>query len=739
MRRLLVLAALLPLTILGCGGMGDPDHPAPTPEQGATVEPGAIVEPDLTPAETPRETAERFLTLWREQRFHEMYDFLDSDSQATVDRDQFVRRYRDIAEEARITGIDFEIPPTVLQEATEVPFTVTIHTSFFDDIIQDNTISLRQEMAPTTGGAASNDRDREHPFEWRLSWSPSLIFKELDDHTLVHFFPLIPRRGAIFDRKGRQLALEATVPVIGIVPERISEPERLITELSQALALSPEEVRAQVESDVPEYFFVPVKTLPFGTSQEELQRFYDMVSMGVLVREGTRRIYPFGNSLAHVIGYMGEVNAEQLEDLQTLGFRPGDRIGVLGLEATMEEDLRGERGAILATINREGAIAFTIARKDEKPGTNLHLTIDIDLQIASEAVLGERVGSLVAINPQDNSILAMASYPRFDPNDFITGLTGAQFAALQENPHQPFLHRATLATYPPGSTFKVVTMTAGLEEGEFSPNSTIPCTPTWDGLGPNNPARANWQEIDRGLLTPAEGLMASCNPIFYEMALALDNIDEEILPKYAREFGLGSFTEVDGLDEAPGIVPGPIWKLETLGETWFSGDTVNMGIGQGFVLATPLQIVNMYSALANDAVLRSPLLVAKKGSNDGTIVQEFRAQEIHPLPMSQTTLEAIREGLALVIHDPGGTSYQPFLDSTVDAAGKSGTAEDLPFGSDHVFFVAYANRSDPSIVAIAALEEGESGSIEAAPMVRQILETYIVGPATEDKPDLILN
>ena len=732
MWRLVVLAAFLPLIILGCGGVGDLG-PAPTP----TPEPVATGDPELKPAGTPRETAERFLTLWREQRFQEMYDFLDSDSQATVDRDQFVRRYRDIGEEARITGIGFEIPATVLQEATEVPFTVTIHTSFFDDIVQDNTLSLRQELVPAMGETVGNDR--EHTFEWRLSWSPSLIFKELDDHTLVHFFPLVPRRGAIFDRKGRQLALDATVPVIGIVPEQISDPERLITELSEALVISPEEVRAQVEADVPEYFFVPVKTLPFRTSQEELQRFYDMVSMGVLVREGTRRTYPFGNSLAHVIGYMGEVNAEQLQDLETIGFRPGDRIGVLGLEATMEEDLRGERGAILATITREGAIAFTIARKDEKAGTNLHLTIDIDLQMASEKVLGERVGSLVAINPQDNSILAMASFPRFDPNDFITGLTEAQFAVLQENPHQPFLHRATLATYPPGSTFKVVTMAAGLEEGEFSPESTIPCTPTWIGLGPNNPARANWQDVDRGLLTPAEGLMASCNPVFYEMALALDNIDEEILPKYARGFGLGSFTEVDGLDEAPGIVPEPIWKIETLGETWFSGDTVNMGIGQGFVLATPLQIVNMYSALANDAVLRSPLLVAKKGSNDGTVVQEFKAQEIRPLPMSQTTLEAIREGLTLVIHDPGGTSYRSFLDSTVDAAGKSGTAEDLPFGSDHVFFVAYANRSDPSIVAIAALEEGESGSIEAAPMVRQILETYVVGPATEDKPDLIVN
>jgi len=323
-------------------------------------------------------------------------------------------------------------------------------------------------------------------------------------------------------------------------------------------------------------------------------------------------------------------------------------------------------------------------------------------------------------------VLALASYPRFDPNAFIRGLSGEEFNSLTNNPRQPFLHRPLLATYPPGSTFKVVTTAAGLERGGFSPSSTIHCSPVWTGLGPDFP-KNNWQTVDRGYLTPAQGLMASCNPVFYEMALALDHVDPNILPEFARAFGFGQPTGINGLDEAPGVVPDPQWKKDNRGEPWYSGDSVNMGIGQGFLLVTPLQIANAYSAIAGGGVLRKPLLVKKIAEPGGAAAQELTAQEINPLPVSPSTLEAIREGLTLVTQNPDGTSYQVFAGARVDAAGKSGTAEDLAFGSDHVFFVAYANRSAPSIVALAALEEGESGSREAGPMVRRVLESYVDG------------
>lgn len=691
MRALLVFALVVPLIALACGG--SPPQPEAEPQ-------------------TPLEVAERFLSLWQQKRYSDMYDLISSEAQATIARDKFIDRYEAIAEEATITGIDYQLPSVVGQGATEVPFTVTIHTTFFGDIFQENVIPLTSE-----------GEDPAQP-QLRIQWSPSLILVELDDRSLVHFFPVAPRRGTIFDAKGRELAVDAKVPVIGVVPDLIEDREATIAALAQALQLPPEEVRAQVEADVPSYYFIPIRTLPFGTPLEALQPLYALADLGVVVREEARRIYPHGDAAAHVLGYLREINAEELEELAAKGYEAGDKIGAFGLEGSMEATLAGERGGVLATITPEGTIARTIAEKATKPGLDLHLTIDIDVQKTAEAALGQRVGSIVVMNPSDNSVLALASYPRFDPNSFIQGLSPAQFAELSNDPRQPFLHRPLLATYPAGSTFKVVTMAAGLERGGFSPGSTLPCPPVWYGLGPDFPKK-NWQSYDRGYLTPAQGLMASCNPVFYEMALRLDHEDPNILPEFARAFGFGAPTGIQGLDEAPGVAPGPDWKEEALGEPWYSGDSVNMGIGQGFLLVTPLQLANAYSALADGAVLRRPLLIRKISTADGAAAQEFAAEKIRDLPISTSTLAAIREGLTLVTQNPGGTSYQVFAGSSVDAAGKSGTAEDLAVGSNHVFFVAYANRDNPSVLAIAALEEGESGSREAGPMVRLILEQYI--------------
>jgi len=221
--------------------------------------------------------------------------------------------------------------------------------------------------------------------------------------------------------------------------------------------------------------------------------------------------------------------------------------------------------------------------------------------------------------------------------------------------------------------------------------------------------------------------MASCNPVFYEIALRLDLIDPDILPEFARGFGFGGFTGIDALDEAPGVVPDELWKQENRSEPWYSGDSVNMGIGQGFVLVTPLQIANAYSAIAGDGVLRKPLLVKSIAEAGGAAAQEFTAEEIAPLPISAATLAEIRYGLTLVIQNPGGTSYSVFASSPLDVAGKSGTAEDLAFGANHVFFVAYANSSAPSALTLVALEEGELSSTEAGPKARQALEAALLG------------
>ncbi len=676
----------------------------------ACTQKDAEPSPTATPLPSSSVTADAFLRFWEEGRYSEMYDLLTSSAQAKISREDFIDRYEAIAEEATITGVSTVFEPSPDPTAAELSFSVTISTSFFGDITQTNTMGLLREI----GGG----EDR-----WGIVWEPSLIFSELDDRSLVHFFTDVPQRGTIYDRHGSPLALDTHVQVVGVVNELIVDKEALIPALAEELEMPEEEIRAKLEAGLPSYYFLPLKTMPYGTPPEELQPFYEME--GVVVRPQLQRVYPQGTLAAHTIGYLAEVTAEQLEELAGEGYRPGDMLGASGLEAYFQEELAGERGGTLATITPEGTISRTIAKKEAKPGLDVHLALDIDVQREAEAALGDREGSIIVLDPIDNSVLAIASHPTLDPNDFVAGLSSEDYQSLVSDPREPFFHRAVQATYPPGSTFKAVTMAAGLERGGFTASSTVPCTPAWYGLGAEN-VKHNWQTVDRGPLTLAQGLMASCNPVFYEVALTLDLIDPEILPSFASAFGFGQPTGILGLDEAQGVAPGPTWKAEQYGEPWYSGDSVNMGIGQGFLLVTPLQLANMYSAVARTGVLRTPLLVQRLASADGTTVQEFAAEEINTLPVSQATLDAIHEGLTLVIASPGGTSYGTFLGSSVAAAGKSGTAEDIIF-QDHVFFVAYAPRDDPSIVALVALDEGQSGSLEAGPMVRRVLESYLTG------------
>ena len=709
MRRFILVLVPLAIMSAACSTAGTSD-PSDDPSE---------------PPRNPQEAAERFLTLWQDQRYDDMYDLLSSESRLAIDRQTFVGRYEAIAEEATMTGLDYEVLPRVRSEIEELRYTITIHTTFFGDIAETNAIPVVLEEVFSTAGGSEGE-------SWRVQWTPSAIFSQLDDRSLVNFFTRVPRRGGIYDKNGNELAVDGKLAVVGIVPDLITDSEQVISALVDSLELPAEQIRAEVEADVPSYYFVPIATLAFGTPDSEIEKFRALVDLGVIVREETQRVYPNGSLAAHVIGYMAEVTAEQLEDLADEGFVAGDKIGAAGLEAQLDELLGGERGGLLATVTPEGTIAAEIAQKPAVAGKDVYLCLDVDVQRTAEEALGERVGSIVVLDPRDNCLLAMASFPRFDPNAFYRGLTQAEADALFSDENQPFLHRPVLAEYPPGSTFKVVTMAAGLERGGVSPSDTFHCRPVWDELGEDFEQR-NWQSVDRGFLTPSEGLMASCNTVFFDLAKILDETDEDILPEVTRAFGFGSITGV-GLEEAEGLVPDAEWKGENIGDFWYTGDAINMSIGQGFMLATPIQLANMYSAIASTGILRQPLLIKGIGEPGLAVTEEREAEEIRPLPVSQSTLDAIRHGLTLVTQSPGGTSYQAWLGSSVDAAGKSGTAEDTAFGADHVFFVAYANRSDPSIIALAALEEGKSGSAEAAPMVRAILESYIANQAVANAP-----
>jgi penicillin-binding protein 2 len=683
----------------------EPAAPPAVSDQTATPLPQASAD----------EVAQRYFGLWSVGNFAEMYELLSAGSRQAIAKDRFISRHEGIADEARITAVHIEplSRSTTGDNHADVAYAITFTTSIWGDLRQENSLPLAKQ----TDG-------------WRVEWAPSLIFRELTGANLVRTVVETPRRGAILDRNGRPLAVTSDVPTVGtaknlinvagIVPDR----GKLITYLAGKLELPAGQIYAMVDDPKVQYdVFIPLKTLAPGTPQALIDELEG--TPGVVIQRTSRRTYPLGVNAAHVVGYVAPINAEQLERLKNDGYQTGDLVGNVGLEEAYEARLAGQRGARLTIITPEGGQVAELAKRPGKPAQDVVTTIDSAAQQALVAALGERVGSAVLLDPRDNSVVAMASYPAFDPNLFVAGISQQDVARLVNDARRPFMNRAIAATYPPGSTFKVITSAAGLERGGFTAGTRVDCTPVWTGLGPSNPKR-NWTTYNEGSLTIAEGLMRSCNPVFYEIGLRLDRTDPNILTQFATAFGFGRSTGLNGLEDAAGVAPGPEWKKKNLNDEWYSGDSVNMAIGQGYVLATPLQVANAYSAIANGSVLRSVVLVKElREAGMPRVVETFATKELGRLPISQTTLNVLRQGTTMVTQDARGTANYAFAGSRLDAAGKSGSAEDRG-AQTHALFAGYAPRNAARGVAVVVLDDGNSGSLEAGPIVRRILESWVL-------------
>jgi len=699
--------------------------PAGAPVTGTVVEgasgPGrSPITPLPTAAATPKpsansaETVQKYVEFWQQQQYGAMYDLLSGAARQSISRDKFVARYEGIADEASITAIAPAFTPPADKQADQVPLSVTYTTSLFGDLRQDLLMPLQREADG-----------------WRVQWSPSLIFKALGASNLVHKYTDVPQRGAILARDGQPLAITAAVGVVGTSraimnnPSAVRDKQATLNALSQRLGISVADIQKKLDDpSISADYFIAIKTLPYNEPPD--QRAAIEAIPGAIVQDTPQRVYPLGPTTAHVVGYVAHITAEQLKDLAAQGYGPDDVVGATGLEASFEQQLAGTRGLRLAIITPDGQTVQDLANHPGAPASEVVTTIDVKAQQGAEAAMkaGKQSGSLIMLDPNDNSVIAMVSQPSFDPNLFVQGLTTEQQAQLFDEKQKPLLNRATTATYPPGSTFKVVTAAAGLERGGLTPQSRLPCPPVWYGLGQNLP-KANWRPDNLGDITVTDALMTSCNPVFYQIGLNLDRTDPNILPGFASAFGYGRPTGINGLVEGSGLDPNPDWKLKTLKEPWFTGDSVNMAIGQGYVLVTPLQLANAYSGIVRNGDLRSPLLVRElRPAVAGAASQQFQSKQLGQMPVSAATFQVIKDGMTRVVQDPRGTAYSTFQGSRLDAAGKSGTAEDQGL-QDHVDFVAFAPRSAPKAVAVVFLDEGKSGSLEAGPIVRRALETYL--------------
>ncbi|HEY7060242.1 MAG TPA: penicillin-binding transpeptidase domain-containing protein [Chloroflexota bacterium] len=417
----------------------------------------------------------------------------------------------------------------------------------------------------------------------------------------------------------------------------------------------------------------------------------------VLAAPGTGRAYPGGSLAAHALGYVEKASAPASPDQA-----PAEQ-GAVGLERWGEQYLAGTPGGKLVITSTSGAERAVVAERPPMTGATLELTLDADLQRRAEALLDGRVGALVALDARDGSVLALASSPGFVPAKRSAGETASE-SALRD--------RATQGLYPAASVFKVVVMGSALESGESDPAAQFRCTGLWTGLGDGS-ALEDSVAGGHGTITLADGLVRSCNTVFYELGKRLNAVDPLLVPRVARAFGLGAPTGLVGLDEAAGTVPDPRTPR----------DAVELAIGHGGLEVTPLQIAHLFAALATDGTLRTPVLVRQVVAADGRVLRAQTSEAQGTLPLSDEHRAAIQAAMRGVVADPRGTAAGAFRAFAVPVAGKTGSAEEGP-PPLHAWFAGYAPADAPQIVAVAFVEHGGGGGETAAPLVRGLLETY---------------
>jgi penicillin-binding protein 2 len=734
---ILLVATVFP-SLAACGALGRGPQPAPTateapvsptPEVGAsptaaaptvapvvaapTVAATATTAAPPTAAATPAAqalgaTVTSYVNDWQSGKYADMYKLLSLTAQQSITETKFVQRYSDIADGVDQTGVSVlpslptDLTPTGNPPSITVPFHVTYHLAVLGDVEEDNQMSLVLENG-----------------NWKVNWTPGLIFKDLTATRVVRYDPVNPKRGSVLDRNGNILAEDGTILTVGVVPGQIKNEADLLQKLSAYLKIPSDQIKKAYAGAQPTWF-VPIKDLPAGDSQTAQTQLGSLP--GVSFQQKTERVYPYGAATSDVVGYLTKVQPDELKNLQAKGYEDGDWIGRAGIEASDEQFLRGQKGATLAIREADGTIVRTIAEKESQPGLDVVTTLDVNYQIAANKILGDKAGSLIVMNPQDNSILALSSEPSFDPNLFILGMSDAQWSAMN-TPTRPLLFRPDEGLYPTGSIFKVITMAAGLEKAGFKPSDTFDCGLDWKG--PGGMILHNWTA--EGTLNLIQSLTGSCDPTFYTIGLKLSQLDPNILSGFARAFGLGQTTGVSGIDDAPGTVPDPAWKQKNIGQPWFDGDGINLAIGQGYLLATPLQMANVYSTLANHGQVRTPVLVSAIKRPDGSVVQSFQAQPRGTIPVSPQNLNYILEGMRGVTSTPLGTAYYAWKGSPIPMEAKTGSAENETNNS-HAWFVGFTPPDHPTVLALVMLEGGGLGGEFAAPLGRQIVEYAVAHP-----------
>lgn len=557
-------------------------------------------------------------------------------------------------------------------------------------------------------------------------------YRTLSDENRISARILVPPRGVIYDRNGVPIANNKQNFQAMLVAEQANNVGETLEKFKKLMPLSEKE-EARIFRDLKRYRrFVPIK-LKEGLSWEDVSRVLLVAPEmpGIIVDDGLSRDYPFGRQMAHVLGYVAAVSEKDLQtDGDPLLETPGFKIGRIGLEKKYESKLRGKGGNLKLEVNAVGRIMKEIEREDGTPGEKLELTLDSRLQQKAYELFGEESGAAVLMDVNSGEILTFISMPSYDSNDFVQGVSQELYDALLHNEKQPLINKAIAGRYSPGSTFKMIVALAALESGAITRDTKVSC---YGKMNFGNHLFHCWKKGGHGALNVVEALQHSCDIFFYEVA---QKVGIDRIAAMARRFGLGAPTTLNFDDEKAGIIPDKAWKLANLKSPWQGGETLIAGIGQGYILTTPLQLAVMTARIANGGVMVEPSL---------TPVSKEKIKKYKNIGINPAYMALVKEGMCSVVNRPGGTALMSRFDyNGQKMCGKTGTTqvkrislqerqtgiikqEDLPWKyRNHALFVGYAPHDRPRYAVAVLVEHGGGGSSVAAPIASALLKEALI-------------
>jgi penicillin-binding protein 2 len=570
-------------------------------------------------------------------------------------------------------------------------------------------------------------------------------YSTLSKNNRISVVPRPPVRGIIFDRNGIPLARNISSYTLEVVPDQVDDMDSLLDELGKLVKLSDYDLRI-FHRDVKRHARFDTILLRSQLTDVEAARF--AVNRyrfnGVELRASLERNYPKKESGAHVVGYVGRISIGDLEKIDKEIYRGINFLGKTGIESYYEDLLRGEIGFDQVETNAHGRVVRTVSNTPSVPGKNIYLTIDSELQRVAEQALGDFRGAVVAIKPASGEILAFVSAPSFDPNAFVYGISIADYAQLRDSLDTPLLNRALRGRYPPGSTIKPFMGLLALKSG-ISPAKKVLC-PGYYTLTKGGRRFRDWKRGGHGLVNLHDSIVQSCDVYFYDLAhrLGIDYMHEML-----ALFGFGTKTGIDLNGESRALLPSQQWKRAARDLPWYPGETVIAGIGQGFVLATPLQLASATSAIANNGIRMKPhLLLAEE---DPLLARkEFK----EPVVLNEKIwrdkdLDTVKQAMIDVTDSPRGTARRIGEDSPYKIAAKTGTAqvvaikqnerykeEDVALRNrDHALFIAYAPAEEPEIAIAVIAENGGHGGSTAGPMARKVMDFYLLDKKLQQERD----